>query len=208
MERFLKGCAWVAAILGAITLLLFLFVLDSWVVPNEPELAISVLPTLKPDDRIVVQRGSIPNTGQLARCVDPQNSAKFVIGRVFGIGGDTVEMQAERMTVSGHHVVTRHGCPPMTVINAATGSEVKLGCAVEENFANWTYQVLFHTELPEGDHVLRVPDGMVYLVSDDRHFHQDSRDFGPVQASTCEHVIFRLWGASWGDDARRFNILW
>lgn len=209
MKGFVRFLAWTTAILAAITVLLFLFVLDSWVVPDDdPQLAISVLPTLGPEDRIVMQRGAIPNNGQLARCVDPQNAAKYVVGRVFGTGGETVEITAEHISVSGHAVKARFGCPPMTVINRANGAEVKLGCAVEENFANWTYQVLFHTEYPEGNHLLRVPDGMLYLVSDDRHFHWDSRDFGPVQASTCEHVIFRLWGKSWGDSSHRMNILW
>ena len=173
MKGFLRGCAWVAAILAAILVLLFLFVVDSWVVPaGDEDFAVSILPTLAPGDRIVVKRGTIPTNGQLARCVSPQNPSKFVVGRVFGGSNETTEIVAERIVVGGRSVPTRHGCPPMTVVNRATGAEVKLGCSVEENFANWTYQVLFHPETPEGSRVVRVPDGMLYLVSDDRHFHQ------------------------------------
>ncbi len=38
--------------------------------------------------------------------------------------------------------------------------------------------------------------------------HQDSRDFGQVDASTCEHVAFPLWGERYTDGSRRFTILW
>jgi hypothetical protein len=40
-----------------------------------------------------------------------------------------------------------------------------------------------------------VPNGQVWLVSDNRQFPWDSRDFGPVQRTTCtETVFFRLVG--------------
>ena len=53
-----------------------------------------------------------------------------------------------------------------------------------------------------------VEPGKLFLVSDDRHIHKDSRDFGGVDAATCEHVVFRLWGERFTDGSRRFNILW
>jgi signal peptidase I len=53
-----------------------------------------------------------------------------------------------------------------------------------------------------------VEPGKVFLVSDDRHIHKDSRDFGQVDGAACEHVVFRLWGESFGDSSHRFNVLW
>ena len=43
------------------------------------------------------------------------------------------------------------------------------------------------------DALADVPSGHVYLVSDNRQFPWDSREFGPVERTTCaETVFFRL----------------
>ena len=56
---------------------------------------------------------------------------------------------------------------------------------------------------------IHVPLGKLYLFSDDRYLHLDSRDFGSVPEATCQHLIFRLWGAEgFTDGAHRFNMLW
>jgi hypothetical protein len=54
-----------------------------------------------------------------------------------------------------------------------------------------------------------VPPGHVYLVSDNRLFPYDSRDFGPVEARSCkETVFFRLVGRGGFFDAKtRFTYV-
>jgi signal peptidase I len=54
-----------------------------------------------------------------------------------------------------------------------------------------------------------VPEEKVYLVSDNRQFPYDSRDFGPVDRATCkETVMFRLLGAKgFGDAKTRFEFI-
>jgi signal peptidase I len=56
---------------------------------------------------------------------------------------------------------------------------------------------------------VRVPDGHVFLASDNRHYHDDSRDFGPVPKASCHNrVLFRLWSArGWFDDSRRMALV-
>jgi hypothetical protein len=51
--------------------------------------------------------------------------------------------------------------------------------------------------------------GLVYLVSDNRQFPYDSRDFGLVERATCkEMVFFRLLSAEgWKDVAHRFSLI-
>ncbi len=209
MRSLVRGGVWLAVIFGAIGLLLHLYVLDTWVVPgDDPMLTVSVLPTLTPQDRLLVQRGAVPKPGQLARCVSPENPTRYVVGRVFGVGGDRLEIRDEAVWVSGRVVTKRHGCPPVQMTHPATGNEVTLLCSVEDNGA-WTYGVLRDAEHREPSRGVQVvEEGRLYLVSDNRHLHQDSRDFGTVEASTCEHVVFRLWGESFLDSGRRFSILW
>lgn len=207
-SSFTRNVVWLAAILGAIILLLYLLVFDTWVIPSDdPLFTASLQPTLSPDDRILTQRRSVPITGQLARCIIPDGSGKYTIGRVFGVGGDTVLIENERASVNGKGPATRFQCGIVSVVHPVSGDAVPLTCNVEDN-GSFTYGVLVHPEYREGPRSAKVEAGQAFLVSDDRHIHKDSRDFGPVDLSTCEHIIFRLWGQSFGDSSHRFNVLW
>ncbi len=95
----------------------------------------------------------------------------------------------------------------MSVMHPLSQREVSLTCSVEDNGRS-TYSVLTHPERREGQTIAKVEPGKVFLVSDNRHIHQDSRDFGQVDAATCEHVVFRLWGERFTDRSRRLSILW
>jgi len=194
--------------LGAVGLLLYLFVFDTWLVPGDDALFIASLePTLRPNDRILTRRGTMPRYGELARCLAPDGSGKYVVGRVFGGQGDTVQVKDERVAVNGKGMASRFGCGMVKVLHPVSQQEVTLTCSAEDNGA-FTYNVLLHPELREGDRGALVEPGKLFLVSDDRHFHHDSRDYGQVEASTCEHIVFRLWGDSFVDASRRFNVLW
>jgi signal peptidase I len=207
-SSFARGVVWVAAIAGAIGLLLYLFVFDTWLVPEtDPAFVASVAPNLGPGDRILLRRGSEPANGELARCADPTDNTKYVVGRVFGRTGDTVETRGDAVVVSGRGTPVAHGCPPVTLTHPVTGEPITLNCGVEENPA-WSYGTLRSSTLTDGTHAGQVEPGKLFLVSDDRALHQDSRDFGQVDATTCEHIVYRLWGATYADGSRRFSILW
>lgn len=206
----MRGLLWLAAIFGAIAFLLHLFLFDTWVVPEDDALFLaSVQPTLFPQDRLLVHRKAVPHSGQLARCVSPENPTQYVVGRVFGGQGDRVELQGGRVLIQGKVVSIRHGCPPVTLVHPATGRDIELTCGVEDN-GSWTYAVLTSSQGGAGQNggggVIEA--GKLFLVSDDRHLHQDSRDFGQVDAESCEHIVYRLWGKSFQDASRRFTILW
>lgn len=51
--------------------------------------------------------------------------------------------------------------------------------------------------------------GMLFLISDNRDYHQDSRDFGAVPVEACrERIVFRLLGkGGWSDDKSRFTYI-
>ncbi len=205
---FTRNVLWLTGILGAITLLLYLFVFDTWVIPADDQpFATSIAPTLDAEDRILTRRGSSPRIGELARCIVPDGSGRFTIGRMFGSAGDSVEINNERVSVNGKSPSARFGCGLVTVTQPVTLEKVSLACSVEDNGA-FTYSVLLHAEFREGQRVAKVEPGKIFLVSDNRHIHLDSRDFGQVDASTCEHVVFRLWGKSFVDSSHRFNVLW
>ena len=205
---FTRNFAWFSAICGAVGLLLYLFVFDTWEIPGGDALFVaSVQPGLRPMDRVLTRRGSEAKFGELQRCLVPNGRGNFAIGRVFGLQGDTVEVLNERVAVNGHAPATRFSCGVVNVVHPVSRQEIGLTCTVEDNGA-FTYGVLTHPEYREGRTLAKVEPGKAFLVSDDRHIHQDSRDFGQVEVSTCEHVVFRLWGERFTDGSRRFNILW
>lgn len=207
-SSFTRSLVWLTAIASAIGLLLYLFVFDTWEIPgNDPLFVASVEPMLKPQDRILTSRNSIPKFGELNRCLVPDGRGVYAIGRVFGVEGETVEVLNERVAVNGKGPASRFACGRVDIVHPVSQEQIGLTCTVEDNGA-FTYSVLTHPEFREGHTVTKVEPGKAFLVSDDRHIHQDSRDFGPVEASTCQHVVFRLWGERFTDSSRRFNILW
>jgi signal peptidase I len=208
VRGLVRAVLWLAGIFGAIALLLYLFVFDVWTVPRGPDnlFGASIRPTLMVDDVVLVRRRGRPNVGELARCVSPITNA-FVVGRTFGRGGDTVDVDDHGVTTNGQVLAARHGCPHVIVPHPVTENLVTMNCNVAETGA-WSFSYLTAPEASVGHHTAVVEPGKVYLVSDNRTMHEDSRDFGQVDETTCEHVVFRLWGERYTDASRRFTILW
>jgi signal peptidase I len=211
MKGTARTATWVVAIVGAILLLLGLFVFDTWEIPDgDPMLTVSIEPNLRPGDRVVLRKEtSEHNIGELVRCRHPIDTTKFVVGRLFGMARDTVELRKEVVFVAGKPMGAARACPSMSLAHPATGEILQLTCG-EVDASALTYRTLQYVNdyQVEGDVVATVEVGKGFLVSDDRHLHQDSRDFGQVDITTCQHIVFRLWGKSYTDSSRRNTILW
>jgi signal peptidase I len=95
----------------------------------------------------------------------------------------------------------------MFVRHPTTQEDVKLDCVYEDTAGN-EHQALRDLAHPEANVKSVVESGKVYLVSDNRHLHLDSRDFGQIDPATCQHIVYRLWGESWFDSSQRFTFLW
>lgn len=209
MKGFTRTALWLLGILGAIGFLLHLFVFDVWVIPHGPDrqFETSILPTLMPEEKVLVQRGRVPVYGELARCASPTTIGSYVVGRVFGTPGDRVEVTDGLVTTNGKGLGARHGCAQKIVAHPVTENLVTMSCGVAETGA-WSFEYLTYPQTQGGTHSAVVEAGKLYLVSDNRLMHEDSRDFGQVDASTCEHIVFRLWGEHYSDASRRFDVIW
>jgi Signal peptidase, peptidase S26 len=103
-------------------------------------------------------------------------------------------------------------CPERKFIekDPGTGFEVELGCSLEAlgGSTNLRGEVLPEGNAP-ADVKTTVPEGQVWLVSDNRQFPWDSREFGPVPRETCqETVMLRLVSARGLADAKnRFEYI-
>ncbi|MDP9003115.1 MAG: signal peptidase I [Myxococcota bacterium] len=211
MRTWLKIVAWVVAIVGAPALLMYLFFFDVWTVPaDDPLLAASIQPTLGAGDIVLVTRRTWVDRGNLLRCADPETAGRFVVARAIGRAGDNVAFNAETVSLDGQRTPSPRACEVarLTVHDPRTDDDVPLACSIEE-YGDRSFPVLRSLDHPENPTTLKVEPGRWFLVSDDRHIHLDSRDYGLIDPSTCQHVVFRLVGAAgFSDSERRLNIIW
>ncbi len=200
---------WLIVLGGGVAALLHFYVLEIWTIPtDDPLLAASVAPTLRAGDVLVVMRGTSIERGQLVRCKDPQAAERFVIGRAMARSGETIEINNEVVTVDRSRMPSPRGCDHMKVFDPIRNEEVQLDCAVQE-YAGRDFNVLVSRAFPVPRVVSTVEFGKWYLLSDDLHIHLDSRDFGPIDGSTCEHIAMRLIGpAGITDSDSRFTFVW
>ena len=113
------------------------------------------------------------------------------------------------VTVNGTRYNTSDSCTKgsIEVPHPTSGSPIQGNCARVEMAGGWHYRADIPTN--EGETKHKVGPGRVFLLSDDRTFHDDSRDFGAIMADTCkETVFFRLWGKKgFGDAESRFTYI-
>lgn len=210
MRTWLKIVAWILGVAGAIALVLYLGFFDVWTVPtDDPLLAASIEPTLGAGDVVVVTRRTEVSRGNLLRCADPQAPGRFVIARAIARFGDEIEISGESVAIDNRRNPSPRACdvPTEVVHDPQSGEDVTLDCSVEE-YGEMTYDAL-RSGHPEAPTVVKVQPDRWFLVSDDRHVHLDSRDYGQIDIRTCQHIVFRLVGAKgFWDAKRRLNIIW
>jgi signal peptidase I len=209
MNGRLNLTIWVIILGGGAALLLHLFVIEIWTIPpDDPLLSAAVAPTLRGGDVLVVMRTGSVERGQLVRCQDPQSPDRFVVARAMARSGEVIDIHGETVSVDRRRTPSPRGCPSSKVFDPNRNEEVDLDCAVEE-YAGRDFQALRSKAFPEPPSTTTVEFGKWFLVSDDRHVHLDSRDYGAVEPSTCRHIVVRLVGpAGIGDSDSRFTFVW
>lgn len=210
MRKFLHFLLWTVAILGAVIGLGRAFAIRWIRVPNDLVMAASVEPTLEGGDLILLWRLTAPAFGNLVVCPDPDNAGQVVIGRIVAEAGDTIEIAGDLVTVNGQRSETEMACDDFVAVDPNTQTEVEQRCSVEVlgTHKHTIGQTSAQKNVPKPvkDEVMA---GEAYLVSDNRLFPYDSRDYRAVQRSACpEAVVFRLVGRNgWGDAAKRLSFI-
>lgn len=212
MSKFTRFLVWVVVIAAVLIALGRLLLFESWTVPEDnPWLAASLEPTLRAGDvTLLLVRGS-PGFGDLVRCADPDNPNERVVGRIAGVEGDLVEVMGPVLLVNGTRYDSSEVCQQkqFTIAHPDTGAPIELSCARVELGGTWHFMGSGGKHNPSDDKRHRVGEGKVFLLSDNRTYHDDSRDFGTVDLETCDgRVVFRLWGKDgWGDSDRRMDTI-
>jgi signal peptidase I len=213
MRPLLRFLFWTAVAVGSVVGILRLVALRWWTVPeNDPWLEASVAPTLRGGDTVLLWRATRPVLGDLVACPEPGAADHMIMGRIVGESGDKVTMTRRAALVNGKPERSERRCPEETfeVADPRTGETVEERCQIVELAGTLHMQGdAANAALPPLDQEFEVPEGDVFLVSDNRLFPYDSRDFGTAPRSTCrESVMFRLWSkAGLRDEENRFTFV-
>lgn len=210
-RRALRVFIWIALVCAVLVGVVFVF-FDTWTVPgDDPQFAVSIEPTMTVGDVLLVSRSAGASNGALVRCTDPDAPARFVVGRVLGEPGDSIEFVNGTLLVNNRTPTASIACDPSTVRlkNPGTQEDEDLSCFMEE-YGGGTHPSLRSTkEAPGRDSKTTVEPGKIFLASDNRAMHLDSRDFNMVAPGSCHHIALRLWGANgWMDTKKRLTVLW
>lgn len=180
---------------------------------NDPVFETSVLPTLEGGDLLLLWRLSQPTFGDLVLCPEPQFPDRYVVGRILGEGGDQVRLKDGQVFVNGKSFVNERSCDPPTIEYPhpdRDSEQVKQPCSWEDA-AGTLHMVggVSGAKISPFEQQSQVPEGHWFLVSDNRLFPYDSRDFGLVDKSTCKEIVLgRLVSRrGWTDSKRRMTYI-
>lgn len=209
MRKFLKFLLWVVGALSFVIIVLRLTVFDYWTIPDDQVLDASIRPSLSAGDLVVISTVGSRVFGDLVRCTDPEDAQRYVVGRIVGMPGDKIEVRNPDVIVNGKKYNAVDACKEdvAMVPHPTSGSPVKLGCGRVEMAGGWHFRLSGPSAESPTQHT--VGEGRVYLLSDDRSFHDDSRDFGAIPIESCTGVIlFRIWGkGGFSDESGRFSYI-
>ena len=211
MWRFLRFVAWVLGVAIVVGGILRLTLFVSWTIPDDALLDASMQPTLGSGDTVLVLRRGTPGLGDLVRCRDPEESSRWVVGRIVGEPGDSIELKGRALRVNGTRFDATEACvePTFFVQHPDTGNQTEVQCSRVEMGGGWHFRGNLVKYKTGNDAKHDVGPDRVYLLSDNRDMHDDSRDFGTLMAEDCrERIVFRLWGSEgWAGGDRRMDVI-
>ena len=211
MRKYLRGLAWTVGIIAAVIGISRATFLRWWKVPtDDPALAASMAPNVEAGDILLLIRGK-PKLGDLMRCADPDQPGRYVVGRVLAEAGDKIELTNDDVVVNGRKSLREMACQNSSykMTNPLTGTEVDLYCTIEALQGHKHMRVADNKAPQVTLRRHEVSEGNVFLVSDNRAFPLDSREYGAVPKSSCrEMVFFRIVGPKgWGDADSRLTYI-
>ncbi len=213
MHKLVRFLVWTAVIVGTIIGLARLTAIRWWRVPtNDPYLEASISPTLRGGDLILLWRLTAPEFGDLVLCPEPDAPERVVIGRIVAQGNDRIHIDGTGFAVNDKSALAERACSFKTfeTEHPGTGEPIEQHCQVEAIRGSSHLRGSIPTSHPAPATVRQeVPPGNVFLLSDNRLFPYDSRDYGSVPRDTCkETVFFRLVGIKgYLDGEARFTFI-
>jgi signal peptidase I len=214
VRTLIRALLWSVILIGAILAVARLTAFRWFRLPvDDPVFSASTRPTLWEGDLVLTWRIVQPTFGDLVVCPEPNFPSRIVIGRIVGEAGDKVVIHDGVPTTNGKPYQTERGCDPNTFTFPNPNNEaeeVSQNCGWEAiaNHLHMVGSTNGHKVMP-ADVAIEVPEGKLFLLSDNRVFPYDSRDFGLADVATCkETIIARLVSKNgWMDSKNRLNYI-
>jgi signal peptidase I len=212
MRSLLRLIVWTVIVVGCIIGLARATAIRWWRIPvDDPWLGASVEPTLRAGDLVILWRLTRPSDGELVKCPEPNAPERIVVGRVIGVADDKIEFDKGVLKRNGAELHTERTCPDFEVTHPRTNEIVGQTCRFEDREGRLYMRSGLATvgQPPPSSKSVTVDKGQWFLVSDNRQFPFDSRDYGTVEAASCkEAVVFRIWGRDgFFNENRRFQVV-
>lgn len=140
------------------------FVVQPFVIPTG-----SMIPTIEPGNRVIAEKITYrfrqPRQGEIVVFDDPTGQNPQLIKRVIAVGGQTVDIKNGGVFVDGKELIEPY----------VHGKPTELGPGT--------------LQFP-----MKIPQGYVFLMGDNRPNSGDSRYFGPQPITAIRgHAIFTYW---------------
>jgi len=211
MSKVFRALGWIAAAVLLVGVVLRVGFVDVWTLPDDPRTGAAVAPSLAGGDTILYMFRNKPAFGDLVRCKDPDDATRYVVGRVVGLTGDTVEVNGGELRVGGKRYLGEMACADakIEIPHPTAGSTVEIVCDQYEIAGHPAFRGVATKSMMDTPLTKTVGEGMLFLLSDDRSYHDDSRDFGVVPADSCSgRIVFRLWAKDgWKDSKHRMTFV-
>lgn len=174
------------AILIVIALVLKAFVFDMAEVGHN-----GMAPTLIHGERVLINKRAEPVLGSIAVCQHPTEDG-WVVGRVVATGGMVVDSAGGKLRVDGQPVVFEE--KGKTSFYNADNEQTTTVVWGDEYLGSDPHRIFIGEDGRQSIRKTEVPGGTLYLLGDHRaYMGQDSRAYGPVDASTCRGtIVFRV----------------
>ncbi|MGC4093576.1 MAG: S26 family signal peptidase [Polyangiaceae bacterium] len=144
-------------------------------------------------------------------CPEPKKPGRIIIGRIAAVAGESIEVNGSSAFLNNRRMQVEQTCleDRFTTLDPQTRIPVEQRCDLEQ-MGTRLHQRGNTTETPPEK--VTHPDiepGQAFLLSDNRQFPYDSRDYGTVERKSCkETVVFRLVSkAGFGDVANRLTFV-
>ena len=214
MRSLVRFLAWGLLAVGLLLGILRATVLRwFWLPTNDPIFETSVIPSLRGGDLILTSRITSPKFGDLVVCPEPDHPERYVIGRIIGEPGDEVEIINGEPRVGRYKFIVERNCDPGKIKypNPDNEAEEVVQYCDMEAIANHLHRTggLGGHEIRPETLTYTVTEGKFFLISDNRLYHYDSRDFGLVDIDSCKETVFlRLVSKEgWLDAENRLNYI-
>ncbi len=199
-------------VLSTIVVLLRVYVFDVWTIPdNDLFLAASIEPTLSSGDVVLVLRKGTPGFGDLVRCFNEDTPLQYNIGRIVAVQEQEIEISGHQFSIDGKPFSETRQCPESNLFiqHPTFSNKVEMSCEMETLGRSWHYTAILQQSTKEKKAKEYIEEGHVFLLSDNRDFHYDSRDFGQRPLKICkERIVFRLWSKNgWKDEEKRLSYI-